>query len=173
MCYFSTDMPMIDKCCGLHGMKKWSVVEVTPGLSLDGNMPPYIVQTAIYWDSVDDLQKALGAPESKETSADVASFSDIYAVIWVREVQGTRDLYDKRGDGLPRARETSHVLNSGGPHAMMSRRQRMRMSSSVLTEILAMGNGRLSDVTVHQFGPAPPQSVQPALSILSALGPLP
>ncbi len=90
--YFSTHMPMIDKYWGPYGMKSWSVAEFSPALSLDGSMPPYIVQTTVYWDSVEDLKKALGAPESEETGADIAKFSDVHPVIWVSEVQGAGTL---------------------------------------------------------------------------------
>lgn len=38
------------------------------------------------------MKSALGAPESKETAADVANFSDVYPVIWVSDVTGTNKL---------------------------------------------------------------------------------
>jgi uncharacterized protein (TIGR02118 family) len=57
-----------------------------------GSTPPYIVCTTIYWDSVDNLKAALGAPEAKETSADVARFTNVYPTIWISDVVGSKKL---------------------------------------------------------------------------------
>ena len=60
--------------------------------SSQGSTPPYIVCTTIYWDSVDDIKKALAAPESKETGADLANFTDVHPAIWISDVAGQNKL---------------------------------------------------------------------------------
>lgn len=107
--YLATHMTMIDKYWGPHGMKSWDVKTFPKDKSLDvrvacflkkclvltrsqGSTPPYIVVTTIYWDSLDDVKNALGAPESKETGADVANFTDVYPVIWMADVAGQNKL---------------------------------------------------------------------------------
>jgi len=88
--YLATHMTMIDKYWGPHGMKSWSIAQFGPGL--DGAQPPYIVQTTIYWDSLDQLKSALEDPKSKETGEDVAKFSNVYPAIWLSNVTGTNTL---------------------------------------------------------------------------------
>ncbi|KAF9894012.1 hypothetical protein FE257_008983 [Aspergillus nanangensis] len=88
--YLKTHMAMIDQYWGPHGMKRWRISEFAAKNPLTGSEMPYIVQTTIEWDSVDDLKRALSAPDADKTKEDIPKFTDVVPEIWVSKVAAAK-----------------------------------------------------------------------------------
>ena len=88
--YLNGHMPMIEKAWGPFGMRSWSISQFPDPDPVTGQAPPYGVQTTIYFDTVEDFQKALGGPMKDQTAEDVKVFSNIFPVIWVGEIAGRK-----------------------------------------------------------------------------------
>jgi uncharacterized protein (TIGR02118 family) len=70
--YLSKHMPLVAK---IPGLKRTEVATILPPPA-DQPEPPYWRITELYFDSVDDLQKAFASEEGKATGADLANFTD-------------------------------------------------------------------------------------------------
>jgi uncharacterized protein (TIGR02118 family) len=88
--YLSEHMPMIEKAWRPFGMRSWSVNQFPDPDPVTGQAPPYGVQTTVYWDKVEDFKAALSGPMKDETAKDVSVFSNVFPVIWVGEISGTK-----------------------------------------------------------------------------------
>lgn len=75
-------MPLVEKNWKQYGLKSWKV------LKFEGDVP-YSVQATLEWDSMDDYQKAVQAPETKEVLGDVENFSDKGPILMASNVVGT------------------------------------------------------------------------------------
>jgi len=72
--YLSTHMPLVSENWQKYGLKGWRVIQFQPGP--DGAKPQYSVQATLIWDGPEDLQKAMGAEETKTVMGDVPNFSN-------------------------------------------------------------------------------------------------
>ena len=70
--YFSKHMPLVAK---IPGPKRTEVATILPPPP-DQPEPPYWRITELYFQSVNDLQKAFASEEGKATGADLANFTD-------------------------------------------------------------------------------------------------
>ena len=80
--YFSTHTPLVKKLPGLRriSVSEGAVNAMTPG-------GKYHLVAELIFDSMADLQAAMGSPEGQATAADVANFADAGATILVYEAQ--------------------------------------------------------------------------------------
>lgn len=83
-------MVMIDELWGPHGMKSWRIAQFPAENPLTGAASPYVVQTTIEWDSVEDMKGALTAPDSQKTREDIPKFTDVVPEIWVSTVAASK-----------------------------------------------------------------------------------
>lgn len=72
--YLATHMPLVSESWQKYGLKGWRVVQFQPGP--DGAKPQFSVQATLIWDSLEDVQKAMGSEETKKVLGDVPNFSN-------------------------------------------------------------------------------------------------
>jgi uncharacterized protein (TIGR02118 family) len=70
--YLNKHMPLVAK---IPGLKRTEVATILPPAPNQPE-PPYWRITELYFQSVDDLQKAFASEEGKATTADLANFTD-------------------------------------------------------------------------------------------------
>lgn len=79
-------MSLIAKHWTSFGMTNWTITSFSKEDSLDGNTPPFCVQAAVQFSSMDSMKGALTSEGSKETGADVANYTNVTPVIWVSKL---------------------------------------------------------------------------------------
>ncbi len=68
--YSKTHMPLVAK---IHGIVKAETTKFFP--EADGSKPAFYRLAELYFNSPEELQKAMGSPEGIATSADLANFA--------------------------------------------------------------------------------------------------
>jgi uncharacterized protein (TIGR02118 family) len=72
--YLKTHMPLVMENFKRHGLKRWEVLEMKPGL--DGSKNPYSVVATLIFDKPEELAAAMTSPEAKPVLDDVPNFSN-------------------------------------------------------------------------------------------------
>ncbi|THX47247.1 hypothetical protein D6D06_09718 [Aureobasidium pullulans] len=76
--YISTHMPLVTKLYGPYGLKGWEVLQFSKH-----DTPPYVVQTVLQWDNVDQLNAANTSDGAKELRDDIKNFSEVLPVAMI------------------------------------------------------------------------------------------
>lgn len=79
--YLATHMPLVDKHWKKHGLKSYSVTQLSPDA-------PYSVQATMEWESSEGFKGALGDAGTKEIMGDVTNFSSESPVLVAGDVVG-------------------------------------------------------------------------------------
>jgi uncharacterized protein (TIGR02118 family) len=82
--YVATHLPLSASVLGPHGLKRIEMMKVSA--AGDGAVPPYQVIFSAYFNSAEDLQKALQSPRMSELQSDVAKYYDGAPDIMIGEV---------------------------------------------------------------------------------------
>jgi len=85
--YLSTHMPLVMDTWKSSGLQKYEVVQFQKGP--DGSDPAFSVQCTLTFGSSDQIEKALGLPDTKKVFDDVNNFSNKGPKFSVGEVTGT------------------------------------------------------------------------------------
>ena len=72
--YVSRHLPLVTNIMGPLGLRNMEVLRV--GSNPDGTMPPYQVMFTGYFDSVAQIQEAMGGPGMQQVLADVPNYYD-------------------------------------------------------------------------------------------------
>lgn len=86
--YLAGHMPLIEDAWGPYGLKSWSINEFQNPNPISGEAPPYLVQTTLNFDTLENFQRALKM-EYERTAPDVEKFSNVFPVIWAGETVKT------------------------------------------------------------------------------------
>jgi len=71
-------MPLVTKLYGPYGLKGWEVLQFSKH-----DTPPYVVQTVLQWDNVDQLNAANTSDGAKELRDDIKNFSEVLPVAMI------------------------------------------------------------------------------------------
>ncbi|KAL0931425.1 ethyl tert-butyl ether degradation [Colletotrichum truncatum] len=72
--YVNKHMPLAGSTWKDFGVKSWSVIKYAPGP--DGTEPKYAFAGVLQWDSLENVKKALAAPETAKVMQDVPNYSN-------------------------------------------------------------------------------------------------
>lgn len=81
--YASTHVPLVEKIPSLRRFEAGKVLG-TP----DGSPAPFYHLAELWFDSVEDLQSAMGSPEGQAAGADVATFASGGATLMIAQATG-------------------------------------------------------------------------------------
>jgi len=79
--YASTHVPLVHKIPNLRRFERGKILG-TP----DGSPAPFYFLAELWFDSVDELQAAMGSAEGEAAGADVATFADGGATLMIADV---------------------------------------------------------------------------------------
>jgi uncharacterized protein (TIGR02118 family) len=91
--YVATHLPLSASVPGPHSLKRIEMTKVTA--SADGSAPPYQVIFSAYFNSAEDVQKALQSPRMSELVGDVPKYYDGAPDIMIGEVVAQIELGDR------------------------------------------------------------------------------
>ncbi|KEQ90349.1 hypothetical protein AUEXF2481DRAFT_704467 [Aureobasidium subglaciale EXF-2481] len=81
--YISTHMPSVAKLYGPYGLVRWEVLQFS-----GDETSPYIVQTVLFWDNLDQLNAANSSDGAKYLREDIKNFSSVMPVALVGNIAG-------------------------------------------------------------------------------------